>query len=128
MRFKRIEFSKVYRRSEKIVECELGFIRRLCPNGVIYMVWVNNMDDSDVESNDDSVNEENRVVQEIMNYTAIAACDASVDNDTMAGVWKITNKSNNRIVEDYICYNQWELYGIVAAEVLILLQVVWYIF
>jgi len=59
-----------------------------------------------------------------MSYIAIAVCNALVDNDTMAGVWEISNLLNNKIVEEYICYKYWKLCRIVVVEALMLLQVV----
>ena len=78
------------------------------------------MDNSKDKSDNESVNYENRVVQEIMSCTAIVACNALVDNNTMAGVWRISNLRNDKIVEDYIYYKYWELCGVVAAEALTL--------
>jgi len=50
------------------------------------MVWTNDIDDSEYERDNESINCENRIVQEIMSCTAIAAYDASVDNDIIAGI------------------------------------------
>ena len=62
------------------------------------------MDNSKYQSNNKSVNCENRVVQEIMSCIAIVTCDASVDNDIMAGVWRISNLLNDKIKEEHMYY------------------------
>jgi len=69
-----------------MVNYEIEFIRKLYPNGVIKMMWTNDIDDSEYESNNESINCENRIVQEIMSCTVIAAYDALIDNDTIASV------------------------------------------
>ena len=67
------------------------------------MVQTNDIDDSEYESNNESVNGKNRIVQEIMSCTAIAAYDALVDNNKMAGVQKISNSLNDKIIEEHTC-------------------------
>ena len=46
----------------------------------------------------------------------------------MARIWRITNKHNNKIIEDFICDNEWELHRIKSAEALTLLQVAKFIY
>ena len=67
------------------------------------------------------------MVQDILNNSAIATCDASIDNEMMARIWKITNRYNNKILEDFIYSDSWEFCGIVSAEALTLLQLIGYI-
>ena len=68
------------------MEFNHGFIRRLAKNGVIHMIFINEEDETESDREEESMNKENQVAQEILNNAAIAACDTSVDNETMVGI------------------------------------------
>ena len=58
--------------------------------------------------------------------TIVAACNESIDYESMAGIQRITNQYNDKIVNDYIAFKQWKYCEIKVAEALILLDLLKY--
>ena len=85
------------------------------------MLFANDDDNIDSDSNTESYNEENIIVEEIISYSAIAVYNASVNIDIMAKILRITNKHNDNIIEGFNCNNKWELCVIKSVEALTLL-------
>ena len=83
----------------------------------------------DKSTNDeDNYNEEDMLINTIRNHNAIVVCDVSVKYNAIARVWKITNSKNNKINKGEITSKKWEISAIVAAEGLILLNLIYYIY
>ena len=75
----------------------------LYSNGVVNFVFQQEEfdDDLSVESQSE-YNDENVVIQAIWNYITIAASDVFLRETAMVEYLQISNKYNNKIVEDYI--------------------------
>jgi len=67
-------------------QCDRGFIGRIQPNNIIQMLYMyNEIDEDESDSNNESYNEENSIIQEIIAKTAVAACNTSVDISIIVG-------------------------------------------
>ena len=98
------------------------------PNGVVMIINTHKKIE-EWESDEDSIyNKENTVIQLMMEYRAIAICDAAVDDNTMARYQKVSNGYNDVIIDDYIGTNKQHFNGAKSTEALTLLQVVYYIY
>ena len=55
-------------------------------------------EDGSTESEDDC-NYKNMVIQAIENNETVAATDTSINNITIAGYWRLTNKYNDKLID-----------------------------
>ena len=68
------------------------------------------------------------LIDVIRNNNAIAACYILVKYNAMAGFQKVTNSNNDKINKGEITSNKQEISTIAAAEGLILLNLIYYIY
>ena len=70
----------------------------MAANRVFYVLFIYYQEDDESDNNSEIYNKENTIVQKIINNKAVAAYDISIGEYHIAGVWKITNNYNDKLI------------------------------